>query len=69
MTDECEKYSTLQVWHLLPREASLRAKDSFTVDRPRKVLVPLETPDLGIVFFKKQMTKGNGDKNIASVTC
>jgi len=34
----------------LPKEVSLRAKGPFVENRPRKVSMPLKTPDLGKVL-------------------
>jgi len=42
------------VWHLLLREASLRAKGSFVANKPTKVHAPLKTPNLGKVLTRSK---------------
>jgi len=53
-----------QVWHLLPREASLRVKGSFVANRSSPLNSQLKK---GIA--KKQKAKGNGNNNIARMKC
>jgi len=57
MEDERHKSLAPPSMALVAREVSLRAKGPFEANRPRKVNMPLKTPDVGLVLPRSKKTR------------